>query len=153
MRIRRQTIVRSLLVAVPCVALLALVATAATGNQKDTPELVMQAAGQTAQHNLSVTRALARALDENNAYVQHLQTDRAFAAAVLAAGQKSDRTTMVSLIKRFSPSGEVTITQLDPDFTHHWKKVIKTEDGDITIEGCVSTTNSCNGGFVSVTVK
>lgn len=150
---RRSLVTRILLVAlVPC-ALLATFAHGAGASGKDTPELVMQAAAQTGQHTQSLTRALQRAMEENNAYIQHVQTDRNYAAAVLAANQKGDRAALVQLMKQFSPSGDITITQLATDITHHWHKVIKTQDGDITIDGCISTDGGCNGGFVSVTVK
>jgi hypothetical protein len=153
MRIRGQIPGRSLLVVASC-TLVALAAGHAGANSKDTPELVMQGAGQTLQHTQILTRGMSSALTENNAFLQHLQTDRAYAADLLAAGQKSDRAAIVSLMRRFSPSGEITVTDLNPDFTYHFKKVIKLEDGQtITVEGCVSTTNSCNGGFASVTAK
>jgi hypothetical protein len=135
------------------VLLFALVALGASvvsaGPQKDTPELVMAGATETASH----FRGAAGAMAENDAFLDHLKTDKTYAAAVLAAGQKSDRAGLVTLMKRYSPSGDITVTQLDPDFTFHYKKVVKTDSGDITIEACISTDHKCNGGFASVTLK
>lgn len=152
---RQRLVGRFLLVVVSCaaLALLAVRAQAASGSQKDTPELLMQGAAESAAHNVRLTRTLTQGLAENNAYLQHLQTDKAFAAAVLAAGQKSDRAVLVTLYKRYSPTGDVTITELNPDFTYHYRKVLKTDSGDVVIEGCVSTDHGCNGGFASVTAK
>jgi hypothetical protein len=126
---------------------------AGAGPQKDTPELLMQGAGESLAKSQSMTRGLAQALQENNAFLQHLQSDRNYAAAFLAAGQKNDRATLVSLMKQYSPSGDITVTQLNTDFTARFKKTFKTDSGDVTIEVCISTDHGCSGGFVSVVAK
>jgi hypothetical protein len=138
-------------VAASLVGLLALsVHTTWAGPQKDTPELVMQGAAEAAAH----FRGAASAVSENDAFLDHLRTDRTYAAAILAAGQKSDRAGLVTLMKRFSPSGDISITELNPDLTIHYRKVVKTDHGDITIDTCISTDHGCAGaGFASITMK